>query len=342
MKLIFALSLTLAASAAFAHHGSTGQFNHDIELDVSGVVTDIRYVNPHSYVYFDVTNDAGGVDPWRCEMRAGSLLKRSGWTEEMFADGTEISIHGSAARREEFGCYTNTITFADGRVIQRNETIELVAADEPVPVDVQLAPGTPNINGNWNWVRAPRIAGAPRGGGVPYAVTALNLTETEGFHREMNPRFHCEATNIFHDRTFDEHVNTITQSDDEIELKYGFMDIVRTIYLNMDEHPTNIVASRAGHSIGNWESNTLVIDTIGFLPGWLEATRVGVKHGVNMHTTERFTLSEDGQSLVLSYTIDDPDYLEEPYTREVTVIRTPAAYDPYQCEDLTEEITEGF
>ena len=119
MKLIFALSLTLAASAAFAHHGSTGQFNHDIELDVSGVVTDIRYVNPHSYVYFDVTNDAGGVDPWRCEMRAGSLLKRSGWTEEMFADGTEISIHGSAARREEFGCYTNTITFADGRVIQR-------------------------------------------------------------------------------------------------------------------------------------------------------------------------------------------------------------------------------
>jgi hypothetical protein len=53
-------------------------------------------------------------------------------------------------------------------------------------------------------------------------------------------------------------------------------------------------------------------------------------------------LCEDGQSLVLSYTIDDLDYLAESYTREVTVVRTPAAYDPYQCEDLTEGIIEGF
>ena len=290
MKIIAALSLTLAASAAFAHHGSTGQFNHDIELDVSGVVTDIRFVNPHSYVYFDVTNDAGDREPWRCEMRAGSLLKRNGWTEEMLADGAEIAIHGSAARREEFGCYTSTITFADGRVIQRNETIELVTADDPVIADVQLAAGTPNINGNRNWVRARRTPGELRGGGIPYAVTELNSTETEGFNREVNPRFHCEATNIFHDWTFDEHVNTITQTDSEIELKYEFMDIVRTIPLNMDEHPSNIVASRAGYSIGKWESNTLVIETIGFLPGWLEAARVGVRHGANMHTTERYTL----------------------------------------------------
>ncbi|MDG2087269.1 MAG: hypothetical protein P8J68_00805 [Arenicellaceae bacterium] len=120
------------------------------------------------------------------------------------------------------------------------------------------------------------------------------------------------------------------------------MDIVRTIHLDMVEHPADIVPSRAGYSIGKWEGNTLVIDTVDFLPGWLEATCAGVRHGANMHTIERHTLSEDGQSLALSYTINDPDYLAEPSTREAIVVRTPAAYDLYHCENLTEEITEGF
>ena len=340
MKQVTALTLTLAATVASAHHGSNGQFNHDVDVDVAGVVTDVKLVNPHAYVYFDVTNDEDVVEPWRCEMRAGSLLKRNGWTADLFSPGTSIVVHGSAARREEFGCYLRSVTFDDGRVVQRSEEISFIVADESVVTDVQLAPGTPNINGNW--VRQPRDPGAPRGGNAPYAPTALNESETADFHREMNPRFHCQVTNIFHDWTFDGHVNTITQTDDEIVLTYGFMDLVRTIQLDMDSHPDDITPSRGGHSIGTWEGDTLVVDTVGFLPGWLAATRVGIRHGDQMHTTERFTLSEDGQTLYLSYTVTDPEYLAGPYNGQAAVVRTAAAFDPYECEDLTEEIVEGF
>jgi hypothetical protein len=337
--LIAAASLALVATAANSHHGSNGQFDHDNKIQVTGLVKQIRFVNPHSYVYFDVTSESGELQNWRCEMRAGSLLKKNGWTEEMFSEGTGVVINGSQARREEHGCYVDTIAFDNGQLVQRNETIEVVAATEII-AEVVLAPGTPNINGNWE--RAARVPGAPRGGGTPYMPTALNTAQTVGFDREMNPRFACQVTNIFHDWTFDEHINTITQTDDKIVLTYGFMDLVRTINLDMESHPKNIIPSSGGHSIGKWEGNTLVVDTVGFLPGWLEGSRVGIRHGANMQTVERHTLSVDGQSLTLSYTITDPEYLEEPYSGQATVSRTPAAFDPYACVDLTEELVEGF
>ena len=353
MKLITALSLSLAASAAFAHHGSNGQFNHEVKIEVSGVATGARFVNPHAYIYFNATGDAGETHEWRCELRGGSLLKRNGWSEDMFAPGTEITVNGSQARREEFGCYTDTITFADGNVVARNATIDAQAAE--VIAEANLAPGTPVLHGHW--------FATERGGGAPEAAAEFaaaawpsdvpagrqNMIVSEAgaaaapanFDREMNPCFHCQATNLFHDWWFDMHVNRIEQSDDKIVMTYGFMDIERTIHLDMDTHPANIVPSRAGHSIGRWEGDTLVVDTLGFEAGWLAATREAIMHSDQMHTVERFDLSDDGQYLALTYTINDP-YLDAPYTSQMVQTKTAAPYDSYQCEDLTEERVDGF
>jgi hypothetical protein len=75
--------IILLPSSTVAHHGVTGQFDLEQVLTVSGVVNRVRFVNPHSYVYFKVKNDAGEEEQWRCELRSGSLLKRKGWTEEL-------------------------------------------------------------------------------------------------------------------------------------------------------------------------------------------------------------------------------------------------------------------
>lgn len=369
MRIFTAACLALVATSAAAHHGSNGQFDTTKEISVSGVVTKIRFVNPHSYVYFDAANADGSTDPWRCELRAGSLLKRNGWTTDMFAAGTEISIEGSPARREEFGCLTQTITFADGSLVSRYDSFEDGAAAAPVETSVKLAEGTPNINGNW--VAPPRNpgggapggaggAGRPAGGntaggvgadgrpagpprgGAQYSQTDAGKAASAGFEREDNPRYHCQATNIFHDWTFDQHVNKIEQTDDKIVLSYGFMDIVRTIHLDMDAHPKDIDLSRAGHSIGSWDGDTLVVDTIGFTSGYLEATRSGVKHSDHMHVVERFSLSEDGQSLNSTYKIEDALYLSAPREGQASIGRTTDEFDPYECEDLTEEVVEGF
>ena len=91
MQRILLLALIALVSTASAHHGSTSQFDQSRTLEVSGVVTKIRFVNPHSYVYFDVTTEDGEVQNWRCEMRAATALKRSGWSADMFPEGTRQS-----------------------------------------------------------------------------------------------------------------------------------------------------------------------------------------------------------------------------------------------------------
>lgn len=365
MKLLTAATIALIASSASAHHGSNGQFDTTKEMSVSGVVTNIRFVNPHSYVYFDSINTDGSSDEWRCELRAGSLLKRNGWTTDMFATGTAITIDGSPARREEFGCLTLKITFEDGRVVSRYDTFEEgKSAAILVDTSAELAAGTPNINGNWvapprnpsgarptrpegppptggNRAAGGRPAGGPPGGGNQIGQTEAGKIASAGFKTDDNPRYHCQATNIFHDWTFDQHVNKIEQTDDKIVMTFGFMDIVRTIHLDMESHPKDITPSRSGHSIGSWDGDSLVVETIAFEEGYLDG-RSGVKHSDQARVVEIFTLSEDGTTLNSSYKFEDPLYLTVPREGQTSVGKTTDAYDPYECEDLTEEIVEGF
>jgi hypothetical protein len=355
--------LLLLATTSSAHHGTAGQFDSSKIINVAGVVTKIRFVNPHSYVYFNVTEDDGSVSEWRCEMRAATLLKRSGWTAEMFAPGTRIKIEGNPARREPHGCYVETIALDDGTVIERYQQLD--AADKGnVQRETRLPDGTPNLAGNWaapqrlltpEVVRARAAAdpanpaamgmgpGGPGGPGGPsrYQQSAAGKAASAGYEREDNPRFHCQATNIFMDWTFDQHINRIEQSKDTIVLTYGFMDIVRTIHLDMDAHPDNIKPSRAGHSIGKWDGDTLVVDTVGFSEGYLD-TRQGVKHSDKLHVVEKFSLSEDGDSLIRTYTGEDPRYLTAKFEGRDEIHVSEAAYDPYNCQDLTEEVVEGF
>jgi hypothetical protein len=350
-RVLFFAALFLLATTSSAHHGSAGQFDHSKTIEVTGVVKKIRFVNPHSYVYFDVTNDQGEIEEWRCEMRAASVLKRSGWSEDMFDAGTVIDIVGNPARREPHGCYVDTLALNEGESIERYAQLE--GAEKSLVERERLLPnGIPNLAGNW---AAPQrlltgIAGRGMGPGGPgmgpprgrsYPQTEAGIAASTGHEDEDNPRFHCMATNIFQDWTFDQHINRIEQDKDSITLTYGFMDIVRTIHLNMDSHPVGIEPSRAGHSIGRWEGETLVVDTVGFAEGYLDG-RNGVKHSDQLHVVERFTLSEDGKTLTRSYVGEDPLYLTASFERSDSINATDSAFDPYDCEDLTEEIVPGF
>ena len=364
IRILTLFTLLLLAGATSAHHGSTGQFDHSTTIEVTGVVKKIRFVNPHSYVYFDVTNDDGSVDEWRCEMRAASVLKRAGWSEDMFEAGAIIDIVGVPARREPHGCYVETLALNEGESIERYA--ELEGADSgSAERALHLADGTPNLTGNW--VAPPRdLGGPPRGpdgrpgpggppgpggsgmgpgmgpGGPPrYAQSDAGIKASAGYQTEDNPRFHCMATNIFQDWTFDQHVNTIEQNEDFITLTYGFMDIVRTIYLHQDAHPHNLEPSRAGHSIGKWDGDTLVVDTIGVAEGYLDG-RGGIKHSDQLHVVEKFSRGEDGKTLIRTWVGEDPVYLSATFEGRDQISATVAEFDPYNCEDLTEEIVDGF
>jgi hypothetical protein len=70
--------------------------------------------------------------------------------------------------------------------------------------------------------------------------------------------------------------------------------------MNVAEHPTNIEPSRSGHSIGRWESDVLVVDTVGFAPGVLNAP---IMNSEQLRVVERFTLDPNAMTLAREYTI---------------------------------------
>jgi len=342
------LALLLLAGTSHAHHGTNSQFDQSQSLEVSGVITKLRFVNPHSYVYFDVTNDDGSVDNWRCEMRAATVLKRSGWSEDMFKPGTRIHIEGAPARREPHGCYVERLQLDEGEVVERYQQLD--GADAEVALDtrpVTLANGQPNISGDW---AAPqrilnagetqrRAAGGFRGFDYPQSDAGRAAAVDFDLERD-NPRYHCKPVNIMADWVFDQHINRIEQDDNTVTLTYGFMDIVRTIHLDVDKHPDNIEPGRAGHSIGHWEGNTLVVDTIGIESGYLDG-RFGIMHSEQLRVVERFALDHEQGMIVRDYVGEDPLYLTEAFENRDTVFLSATPFDPYNCDDLTTEIVEG-
>ena len=162
-------------------------------------------------------------------------------------------------------------------------------------------------------------------------LTPAGEQAAAAFTREDNPRFRCLTTSILFDWTFDGPVNRITQKNDAIVIQYGQMGLKRTVYMDQKDHPASVKASRAGHSIGRWEGDVLVVDTARFLPGVLNAP---VRHGDKLRVVERFTLDPQTMKLTRAYTATDPDYLRGTYSGSDVV---EVADQPYASDSCKEQ-----
>jgi hypothetical protein len=92
----------------------------------------------------------------------------------------------------------------------------------------------------------------------------------------------------------------------------GNIHSYRQIFMDGRKHPADVNPTWYGHSIGHWEKDTLVIDTVGFNDlFWFDF--VGHPHTEQLHTVERYTRTELG-TLSEEVTIDDPGAYKKPFT----------------------------
>jgi hypothetical protein len=368
---------TMIALPAVAHHGP-GTFELSKTVTLTGKLTRIDLINPHSWLYFDVTEPDGRVTHHRCEMRSVHVLRRSGWTKDQFPVGARIVIEASPDRADPTSCYLQTITFPDGTHMDRygqytkapQGGLQEVRGPVAVPKtkrELRRPTGEPNISGDWAAEQLVMVNPKGTGGGlVPLSqleqykpgersanagagrrgagagtgprlyggteLTPAGEQAAAAFKREDNPRFRCETTSITFDWAFDGPVNRIAQNKDTIVFEYGQMGLKRTIYMNLKEHPANTKPTRAGHSIGRWENDVLVVDTVGFLPGVLSAP---VRHSDKLHIVERFSLDPNTMKVTRSYTANDPVYLKGQYAGSDILQVADAPYDPGKCKDTS-------
>ena len=87
----------------------------------------------------------------------------------------------------------------------------------------------------------------------------------------------------------------------------------RVIYMDGRKHPDDLIPNWWGHSIGKWEGDTLVIDTVGYNDKfWFDGR--GTPHTEKLHTIERWTRTSYGR-IVNDFTFDDPGT----FTKQINV-----------------------
>ena len=92
----------------------------------------------------------------------------------------------------------------------------------------------------------------------------------------------------------------------------GNIHSYRQIFMDGRKHPADPNPTWYGHSVGHWEKDTLVIDTVGFNDlFWFDF--VGHPHTEQLHTIERYTRTDMG-TLAEEVTIDDPGAYKNPFT----------------------------
>lgn len=105
----------LAAMPAAAHHAFSSEFDSTKPVSLRGKITRMEWINPHSWIHLDVTNEDGTVESWMIEAGPPGVLVRRGWTRDSVQPGTEVLVEGYQARDGSQRANGRDVTFPDGR-----------------------------------------------------------------------------------------------------------------------------------------------------------------------------------------------------------------------------------
>ncbi len=111
-------SMVAAPAPAVAHHAFAAEFDAAQPLELRGKVTKVRWVNPHSWLYFDVADKDGTVTNWGVEFGTPTGLARLGLTKADVVAGTEVLIEGYRSKNGGPFGYSVRVTLPDGRKFQ--------------------------------------------------------------------------------------------------------------------------------------------------------------------------------------------------------------------------------
>ena len=100
-----------------AHHAFAAEFDATKPVTLTGTVTRIEWANPHIWVYLDVVDDRGAVQPWQCEGGAPNTMTRNGWSRDSLKSTQVITVDGWLAKDGSKTCNLRAVRLPDGRTV---------------------------------------------------------------------------------------------------------------------------------------------------------------------------------------------------------------------------------
>ena len=109
---VVAMVIALPLSAHHSHGNYAKEF-----IDLAGVVTEVALINPHSWVFMDVTDDGGQTVEWALEGTNRVVLERQGVTPEYIGPGDRVRVRCHPLRDGGPSCLLGFLQARDGSVI---------------------------------------------------------------------------------------------------------------------------------------------------------------------------------------------------------------------------------
>jgi hypothetical protein len=132
----------------------------------------------------------------------------------------------------------------------------------------------------------------------------------------------------------------IIQTRGQVTMVAEYIHTVRLIYMDQKQ-PANPPPTFMGHSVGRWDGDTLVVDTIGQrAENWLDAQ--GTPVSAKLRITERIRKIDDGRKLEDVMTIDDPVMFTRPWRFRREYVWAPKdRVEEYICEENSARFEPG-
>jgi hypothetical protein len=312
-----AAAFGLAAAGAGAHHSFAVNFNMAGSAEIHGVLRDIRIRNPHSLLEMDVEQSDGSVERWVVETHAVPLLARVGIDAGTFAEGEEVTVRGMPSRIEGrrliFGL---EFVKADGTsYVWRPDSLVpdggLSSAEQRA-----LRQGLERFEGVWGYQADPNPHTFEDS---PLPLTQAGLDARANFDPFNTSAMQCIPPNL-PGILYVPYLYGIEVDDDVIRLHHEYFAVARTVPLSgaaVAVEPSGMF----GRATARIEGTAVVVDSTGFpdlaagMATAFDPNGVGadVPSSAQKRFVERYTVSPDGETLTVDYTIEDPVFLSAPY-----------------------------
>lgn len=309
-----AVMTCLAGPASVAAHHSAAVYDMQSVVALRGTVTRYEWKNPHVYVFVEAEDNEGKTVEWAIEGESTALMARSGWSASTLSPGDSVLVRANANRTPgRYEARLITLATEDGTVLVRKA--------------LGSAPGVPadGLSGVWDAIRGYEDFELIR------RPTERGAAIIAAFDEGQSPVQNCLAfpaplVTVLPYRT------KIDVEDDRIVFRSEYFDVERIVYMDGRGHPENGERTPQGHSVGHWEGETLVVDTALFSAHPIGNFR-GLPSSTHKHVVERFEPTEDHTQLRVTFRVEDPEFLAEPWTGGLTWDYVPGGEMlPFNCD----------
>jgi len=311
-KLPLFFALAIAAPVLNAHHSTIAIYDGSRTVEVTGIVEQVSWRNPHGSLHFRANDGA----VWEAEMPAIVVLRILGIRQDLIDVGDRITVAGSPSRREPTEMTVSNILLATGYELAFGANVPHFPAgrngnligrgydDSNVDEAIANADGIFRV---WATNMTDPAAFPMFKGGYPITEAAVSaIAEWDPLDNDL---LLCGTKGMPLIMITPAPVEFVRDGD-TIEMRIEEYDSRRTIYMSDSAQPP-AGPTQMGFSRGRFEGETLVVETDHLQAQYFDPD--GVPQSNQISLVERFTPNAAYDRLDYSITVTDPVFFSEPF-----------------------------